>query len=62
MQEGKTVANIDEFRDKWGAEGPTLIVGNFIELAPEFPGDRERAQIIGEMMGDLQFALKHLEG
>lgn len=55
------IADIQEFRTKWGTLGPGLLVGKFIEMAPEFEGESELAKMIGEMMGDLQFALEHLK-
>lgn len=54
------ITDIHEFRTKWGTKGPTLLIGRLIELAPEFDGDEALAGMLGEMMGDLQFALEHL--
>jgi hypothetical protein len=55
-----TVVNVQEFRDKWGIETPGLLIARFIELAPEFPGDKLLAERLGEMVADLESALKSL--
>lgn len=54
------VTDIHEFRTKWGTKGAGLLIEAFVEKAPAFEGDSEIAKKLGEMIGDLQFALERL--
>lgn len=53
------VLNIRDFKEKYGVKGLTLIVGEFIGRAPDFPGAMELAEQLGYMMADLESALKY---
>lgn len=54
-----TPMNIEEFKKQYGVRGFGLssLVQEFIRRSPEFPGDRELAGMIGEVMADLESAL-----
>lgn len=54
------VTNIDEFLDKWGTEGPGLIIGEYVRRSPTFEGSAELAKMLGELLADLQVSLKAL--
>ncbi len=47
-----------EFRKKYGIRIPGLMVSQFVGLAPEFPGDERLAQLLGEMVADLESVLR----
>ena len=49
--------DIKEFVKKYGYNTPTLLIAQFIQKAPEFPGDKELAKGLGEMVADLEEAL-----
>ena len=55
------VANIQEFKKKYGTKTPGLLIGKFVKLAPEFPGDRELARELGVLAADLEVALRDVE-
>lgn len=52
------VTSIQEFKTKYGTKGWRLLVEEFINRAPTFRGDTVLAKGIGEMMADLESALK----
>lgn len=54
------VTTIDEFVEKYGTEGASLLVAAFIERAPAFADDVELAKQLGVMIGDLQSALENV--
>lgn len=48
------------FVERYGYKGLTVAVSEFIARAPEFPGDVELAKVIGEMLGNLEVALREV--
>ena len=49
--------NREEFLKKWGNEGWQLPIMEFIRRAPSFPGEEKLAEIIGELISDIENAL-----
>lgn len=50
--------SLQEFAVKYGIEGWSLPMEEFIRRAPEFQGDKEIAKIIGEINADLQSVIE----
>lgn len=48
------------FKKEHGSRGLSLLIQEFIRKAPEFEGDMELAKKLGQVMGDLEYALDHL--
>jgi hypothetical protein len=47
----------EDFVRKYGTEGLSWVVAQFIQRAPEFKGDTVLAKTLGEMTADLESAL-----
>lgn len=59
MEHGKAIASMKEFIEKWGTVGWKIPIKEFIERSPEFRGDVEIAKIIGEVVADLETAIRN---
>ena len=60
------VANIQEFKKKYGSETPGLLIGKFVKMCPEFPGEtreqgRQLVRELGVLAADLEVALRDVE-
>ena len=54
----KLVISCRDFCEKYGTDGASLLVGEFLLKSPDFPGSLELASKLGIMMADLQSALE----
>lgn len=50
--------NREKFLKKWGTDGWRLLIAEFMQRAPEFPGDGDLANKLGEMVADLDSVLE----
>lgn len=51
---------IQDFKNKYGTMTFGLVIGKFIQNAPEFPGDIELAKELGQISADLESALEQI--
>lgn len=51
---------IERFAKRYGTKGLTLLIGEFIRRAPDFPGGEDLAKQLGTMLADLESALMDL--
>lgn len=49
---------IQDFKERYGTRGGSLLIEEFIRRAPEFPGDAQLARILGTLCADLETMLK----
>lgn len=62
MQPKEPIKKFDiyDFKKEHGSRGLSLLIQEFIRKAPEFEGDMELAKKLGRIVGDLEYALDHL--
>lgn len=51
---------MNEFIEHYGTRGLGLLVARFIELAPEFKGDKALAEELGKAVGMLETGLEEV--